>query len=349
MRAHIVLSSVAALAVGCCGAVSSAQAGYSFTTINSTGGDGDFTQLLGINNAGTIAGYFGDGTVVPNNGFTIAPPYGSANFTSENFTSGGVTAAQTQVVGINNTGATVGFYVDADGNNHGFIFTGGTYYTVDNPLSGTGPSVNQLLGINDSDLAAGFYVNGVGVSEGELVNLSTPSSPGFLPVTVPSAYNPTSTVATGVNNSDVISGFFANGETGNTEGFLLSGDTFIPLNFGNDTSTMALGLNNEDQVVGSYVDAEGNTDGFVYNWVTDALTTINDPNANGNTPFGVEGTTVNGINDHGQLVGFYADDVNGFLANPVPEPSTWAMLLLGFAGLGFVGYRRNRKPVSIEV
>ena len=23
-----------------------------------------------------------------------------------------------------------------------------------------------------------------------------------------------------------------------------------------------------------------------------------------------------------------------------PEPSTWAMLLTGFAGLGFVGYRR---------
>jgi hypothetical protein len=26
----------------------------------------------------------------------------------------------------------------------------------------------------------------------------------------------------------------------------------------------------------------------------------------------------------------------------VPEPSTWAMLLLGFAGLGFVGYRKAR-------
>jgi hypothetical protein len=25
----------------------------------------------------------------------------------------------------------------------------------------------------------------------------------------------------------------------------------------------------------------------------------------------------------------------------VPEPSTWAMMLLGFAGLGFVGYRRR--------
>jgi hypothetical protein len=26
----------------------------------------------------------------------------------------------------------------------------------------------------------------------------------------------------------------------------------------------------------------------------------------------------------------------------VPEPSTWAMLLLGFAGLGFAGYRHTR-------
>jgi PEP-CTERM motif len=25
-----------------------------------------------------------------------------------------------------------------------------------------------------------------------------------------------------------------------------------------------------------------------------------------------------------------------------PEPSTWAMMLLGFAGLGFAGYRKAR-------
>jgi PEP-CTERM motif len=28
----------------------------------------------------------------------------------------------------------------------------------------------------------------------------------------------------------------------------------------------------------------------------------------------------------------------------IPEPSTWAMMLLGFAGLGFMAYRRKPKP-----
>jgi hypothetical protein len=29
---------------------------------------------------------------------------------------------------------------------------------------------------------------------------------------------------------------------------------------------------------------------------------------------------------------------------PVPEPQTWAMLLLGFGGLGYFAHRRSRKP-----
>jgi hypothetical protein len=31
----------------------------------------------------------------------------------------------------------------------------------------------------------------------------------------------------------------------------------------------------------------------------------------------------------------------------VPEPSTWAMMLLGFAGLGFAGWRKSRRATSI--
>jgi hypothetical protein len=31
----------------------------------------------------------------------------------------------------------------------------------------------------------------------------------------------------------------------------------------------------------------------------------------------------------------------------VPEPSTWAMMLLGFAGLGYAGYRASRKGAAL--
>jgi hypothetical protein len=31
----------------------------------------------------------------------------------------------------------------------------------------------------------------------------------------------------------------------------------------------------------------------------------------------------------------------------VPEPSTWAMMILGFAGLGFMAYRRKSKPALL--
>jgi hypothetical protein len=30
-------------------------------------------------------------------------------------------------------------------------------------------------------------------------------------------------------------------------------------------------------------------------------------------------------------------------ASVVPEPSTWAMMVLGFAGLGYAGFRRPKK------
>jgi PEP-CTERM motif len=35
---------------------------------------------------------------------------------------------------------------------------------------------------------------------------------------------------------------------------------------------------------------------------------------------------------------------NIVLNSAIPEPSTWAMMLLGFAGLGYAGFRRTSKP-----
>ncbi len=81
---------------------------YNFQVANFAGDT--FTQLLGINNGGTIAGYHGAGTTPqnPNKGFTLTLP---ASFISENFPG----SVQTQVVGINNQGATGGFFVDGAG------------------------------------------------------------------------------------------------------------------------------------------------------------------------------------------------------------------------------------------
>jgi hypothetical protein len=35
------------------------------------------------------------------------------------------------------------------------------------------------------------------------------------------------------------------------------------------------------------------------------------------------------------------------IQSSVPEPSTWAMMLLGFAGLGLAGYRNGRRKIAI--
>jgi len=45
--------------------------------------------------------------------------------------------------------------------------------------------------------------------------------------------------------------------------------------------------------------------------------------------------------------GNYLFDSTGFavtINSAVPEPSTWAMMILGFAGVGFMAYRRKSKP-----
>jgi hypothetical protein len=49
------------------------------------------------------------------------------------------------------------------------------------------------------------------------------------------------------------------------------------------------------------------------------------------------------------LRGNARDAVNAQIVamSAVPEPSTWAMMLLGFAGEGFMAYRRKSKSALI--
>ncbi len=298
-------------------------ASYKFQTINNNT-DPNFNQLLGINTAGTIAGYYGDGMgTVANNGYTVVPPYGQSNFTIENVPG----AAQTQVTGLNNGGVTVGFSVDAAGTNTGFVHTGSTFTTpvTDPNTPPTAGSMNQLLGVNDKSLAAGFYLTANGANQGYVYNIATKSFTAVSPA------GSTASVATGINNAGAISGFATIG--GNTEGFYINGSKTIDFEAPGSTNTMFFGLNNAGLVVGSYVDANGLTNGLVYNTANGSYYTVNDPKASATPAFTFTGTTINGINDLGQLVGFYSDgtNVNGLLASPTPEPAS-----LGFMGLSLV-------------
>lgn len=36
-------------------------------------------------------------------------------------------------------------------------------------------------------------------------------------------------------------------------------------------------------------------------------------------------------------------EIDNVAVGSVPEPATWAMMALGFAGLGYAGFRRGRK------
>jgi hypothetical protein len=94
----------------------------------------------------------------------------------------------------------------------------------------------------------------------------------------------------------------------------------------------------------------------------DALVYLNGKYVGGNP--GVHGTET-AILDLGNLSGanslevFYADraqvgavldlGLTGATVSAVPEPSTWAMMILGFFGLGFVAYRRKQSGTQFRL
>jgi PEP-CTERM motif len=49
------------------------------------------------------------------------------------------------------------------------------------------------------------------------------------------------------------------------------------------------------------------------------------------------------------LVSTFGESGNFTIGTAVPEPSTWAMMLIGFAGLGYASYRRSKKNAAALV
>jgi Cu/Zn superoxide dismutase len=287
---------------------------YQFQTLDNAR-DVTFNQLLGINNQGTIAGYFGSGAQGhPNLGYLLFPPSRQGNYANENFPG----SVQTQVTGLNDRGVTVGFWSSMNNasmvnDNHGFWEHNGQFHTADFPAGSPGnPPVDQLLGVNDGDVAVGFWTDAAGNNHGYKLDLSTgryssvtdPNSPGA------------SLTAAAINGSGHIAGFYTNPATGTTDGFLKAHRQFLDLAVPGASATQALGVNDHGEVVGTYTVGSGSSavmHGFT--WTSGGgFATVDEPNGMGTT------TTINGVNDAGDLAGFYVDgagNTDGFLATPV--------------------------------
>jgi hypothetical protein len=267
---------------------------YTFRTLDNPK-DPTFNQLLGINNHNRVAGFFGSGVNGhPNKGYLLSSPLGNPSYHAENFPG----SAQTEVAGINDNGVSVGQFLKA-GRVSGFYLQNGTYHKVVFPGSS---SSNELLGINNAGLAVGEFANGLDMHAYRL-NINTHR---FARINIRNSAN---VIATGINAGGAVVGFFTNA-VGKTVGFLRrpSGQVVTLAKRGADL-TEAFGINKDGLVVGAYSVA-GSTFGFT--WTAGHFRTINDPDGFGST-------VVQGVNNAGDLVGFYTDshgNTNGMLATP---------------------------------
>jgi Cu/Zn superoxide dismutase len=292
-----------------------ARTAYSFRTVDNAA-DLTFNQLLGINDEGVIAGYFGSGAQGhPNMGYLLT----SGAFRPENVPG----SVQTQVTGLNDNGVTVGFSssmnnANMTNDNTGFYATAGQgFHSVSFPAAdNASPPVNQLLGVNDHDIAVGFYTDAKGNNHGYTYDIN---SGHFTQVTDPGQAGASLTAAA-INNHGDVSGFYT-GKGGTTDAFDKSaGGQFMSLAYPGASATQAFGISNSDEVVGAYTDGSGKSatmHGFT--WAAGrGFSSVDDPQ-------GVGATTINGVNDRGDLVGFYTDakgNTDGFTATPATPSVT---------------------------
>jgi hypothetical protein len=300
----------------------SVVAGGGYRFLNFDGPDagvtpGNGTNINGISNNGTVVGtsLADDGTFV--NFTTNFPPARTAQILNVN----GATNAM--AFGVNSGGVVVG----TDGNGDAFYSKLGTTSFIPSGTSAV------AFGINDGGKIVGQYF------------ITDNIQPGFVQ-TVPGQYitiNAPSNIhdvvnAQGINNHGLVVGFYV-GNDGNDHGFMLNigstksgvltghpiSDPQIPAVPGEPGATFVfsqvLGINDEGIAVGYYGDSTGSQHGFLYNTHTGQYAFLDDPSEafDGN---GVEVTQITGINNSGEITGFYTDAngvAHGFVAAGVPS------------------------------
>lgn len=267
-----------------------AYAQLTFTSLLFPGAD--LTRTFGINNHGQIVG-----------SYRITPPQHALLINKGQFMpldpSSALGADFSQAGGINDRRDVVGTYVDAQGNQHGFLLSHDVLTNVDFP-GGTFPNAN---GINDSGAIVGDFFDSAGALHGFVWRAGV-----FTQIDVPGAVD---TLPTGINARGDIVGIWDTNINTAGHGFVLTkSGQFVTLDEPNAApeGTNADGINDKGEIVGAYIDPAGVVHGFLE--ADSNFTTVDFP--------GADATTCQGINNAGQIVGNYIAGtvLAGFRATP---------------------------------
>ncbi len=161
----------------------------------------------------------------------------------------------TYAMSINDNGDVVGYYNDGNGYAHGFLYKGGSYTTLDDPLAvvrGT-----YAMGINDSGEVVGYYYDGNGYAHGFLYKGGSYTALDD-PLEVGQSQGGGGTWAYGINNNEEVVGEYWGADgTGYgviTAGFLYMDGAYTTLV--TPPSNYILwdvnGINDSGEVVGLY-------------------------------------------------------------------------------------------------
>jgi uncharacterized membrane protein len=227
---------------------------------------------------------------------------------------------ETAVLGINRRRQIVGGYVDAEGTVRSFLLDDGVFTPIDHPDADGGPGT-FAFGLNDRGQIVGFYIDADGRGHGFLRDKGRGARDEGVFTTIDhpdaGAEPATGTAAFGINNRGRIVGAYID-SGGTSHGFVRDKgrgarrdeSVFTTIDFPGAPDTLALAINNRDQIVGASINSENTKRGFLLE--EGEFTAIDHPDATSEVRGG--GTILNGLNDHGQIVGQYSDSsCHGFL------------------------------------
>jgi len=237
--------------------------------------------------------------------------------------------------GLNPWGATIGWYLDANNVNHGFVrYPWGTITTIDAPGAGTGTGQGTLAyGMNIWGVIVGASIDAGGVWHGFVRDpwgtITTYDAPGagtgFYDGTWISNINDWGELAGGYADSANVMWAFVLTPDGHYTPYEAPGAGKGGNFQGTDVGTMS-GLNPEGMTTGWYIDANNCSHGYL-RYTNGDIATFDGPKAAcTNTGLGFSGTVSVSLNPEVEAVGFYSDANSvdhGFLRAPDGKITTF--------------------------